>query len=328
MPTFLLIDPEADGWPVVACSERVLHLTGFGPGAVLGRRWPPLWDEAEHGEAIEALRASIAARRRALVDLPTVRNGRPAIATTVTVEPAVGEAGPLVVLSISERGRDERWLAFHDQLTGLPNRSLLDRDLDVAIDRAARSGTAVAVLYLDLDGFKPVNDALGHEAGDAVLRAVADRLRACTRAHDLAVRIGGDEFVVVLTDLARPGIVQAEAVAANLERAIAAPVRIGEAETAVTVSVGIGVYPDDGEDGARLVARADAAMYRDKGGREGDGRGGGPAPPEVDPAALRQALLERAARAQARASALRADTERHLRVAVERRAEWRVDGPD
>lgn len=321
MPTFLLIDAEAEGWPVVACSEHVLHLTGFGPGAVLGRRWPPLWDEAEHGRQVEELRASIAARRRARVDLPTVRNGRPALPTTVTVEPVLGEAGPLVALSVLERGRDERWLAFHDQLTGLPNRSMLDRDLDVAIDRAARSGTAVAVLYLDLDGFKPVNDELGHDAGDAVLRAVADRLRACTRAHDLVVRLGGDEFVVVLTDLARPGVPQAEAVAANLRRAIAAPVRIGAVETAVGASVGIGVFPEDGADGAGLVAWADAAMYRDKGGR-GNGAG---RPQAVDPAAVRRALLRRAALAKQRAGALHAATARNLRVADARRAECRTE---
>jgi diguanylate cyclase (GGDEF)-like protein/PAS domain S-box-containing protein len=155
-----------------------------------------------------------------------------------------------------------RRLATHDGLTGLPNRALaLDR-LAQSLARARRSQTGVAVLYLDLDLFKQINDAWGHEAGDSVLREVAKRLKACVRRSDTVARLGGDEFLLVLSEAAeRRG---AEAVAAKVVRNLSRPVSVGESSCSVGVSIGISLYPQDGREAKELIRAADAAMYADK----------------------------------------------------------------
>jgi diguanylate cyclase (GGDEF)-like protein len=139
-------------------------------------------------------------------------------------------------------------------------------DLDLALARAERSNLVVGVLYLDLDGFKGVNDTLGHAAGDVLLRAVANRLRAVARKTDVVARLGGDEFLVLLADL--PGGVDAAAVvrsvAARIVDEVNEPVAVAGDEARVSASVGISLYPWDAADAAALIANADAAMYVSK----------------------------------------------------------------
>jgi len=155
-----------------------------------------------------------------------------------------------------------RRLATHDGLTGLPNRALaLDR-LTQALARARRNRTGVAVLYLDLDLFKQINDAWGHEAGDSVLREVARRLRACVRRSDTVARLGGDEFLLVLAEAAERRV--ADAAAAKVVRSLSRPISVGESSCSVGVSVGISLYPQDGRGANELIRAADAAMYTDK----------------------------------------------------------------
>jgi diguanylate cyclase (GGDEF)-like protein len=152
--------------------------------------------------------------------------------------------------------------AQHDQLTGLPTRSLLFDRLDHAILHADRHRKQLAVLFIDLDGFKQFNDSHGHDAGDELLRRVAQRLKDSVRAEDTVARHGGDEFVLVLGDMSNPADVAP--IVRKLLAQIAA-VRIDSAPTrALTASIGVAFYPSDGRDGARLISRADAAMYQAK----------------------------------------------------------------
>ncbi|MFP4138768.1 MAG: diguanylate cyclase domain-containing protein [Halomonas sp.] len=153
--------------------------------------------------------------------------------------------------------------ALHDGLTGLPNRLHLDQHLAQGLRLARREGHGLAVLFLDLDHFKEVNDRLGHAAGDDLLRAVTERLRGAMREADFLARIGGDEFVAVLTPL-RHGEASAIAVADNLIHTLSEPFPLRGETITIGVSVGIALYPEDGEDGPTLVQAADAAMYRAK----------------------------------------------------------------
>ena len=155
-----------------------------------------------------------------------------------------------------------RNLAYHDDLTGLPNRSLLYDRLGLALAHAEREGSRLAVLFVDLDGFKAVNDCFGHDFGDRFLVELATRLRASVRAGDTVARFGGDEFVVLLNSVT--GAEDAALVAAKVRGAVEAPFLRDGHTVEVVASVGIGVYPGDGASPEALVKRADADMYRDK----------------------------------------------------------------
>ncbi len=155
-------------------------------------------------------------------------------------------------------------LASHDVLTGLPNRALLLDRLGHALVYASRHGRAAAVLFLDLDRFKLVNDSFGHSVGDQLLKAVAERLGNCVREGDLVARLGGDEFVILLEDMAHPQ--DAALVAQKILDRFAPPFRVEAPETArqafhFTASIGISLYPGDGESSSALLSNADAAMY-------------------------------------------------------------------
>ena len=152
--------------------------------------------------------------------------------------------------------------AYHDALTGLPNRLLFKDRIDIALAHAKRHRTAAAVMFLDLDQFKLVNDSLGHTVGDALLQEVATRLVLSIRADDTVARMGGDEFTVLLTDVKDPGA--AAVVAQKLLDAVSQPMLIEGHELYVTTSLGIARSPEDGGDAETLLKRADGAMYRAK----------------------------------------------------------------
>src|SRR5690606_3002577 len=159
-------------------------------------------------------------------------------------------------------------LALRDSLTGLPNRLLLATQLGQALERAYREKTQVAVLFIDLDRFKMVNDEHGHETGDELLRQVAARLQSCVRASDLVARLGGDGFVVVLPGLALPH--DAAMVADKIVTAAAQPFTIDELQLQLGASAGIALYPEHAEEAEALLRHADEALYRVKNtGRNG-----------------------------------------------------------
>jgi diguanylate cyclase (GGDEF)-like protein/PAS domain S-box-containing protein len=172
-------------------------------------------------------------------------------------------------VDITERRAAERqvtYLAYHDGLTGLPNRALLEDHLTRALARSRRTECSVGLLYIDLDGFKLVNDSLGHAAGDEVLREAAERLAMTTRASDLLARQGGDEFLLLLGDLQRDHEPQDVAIRASkrILEALAEPFHVAGAEFQLGASIGIALYPRDAHDRDGLLKAADGAMYSAK----------------------------------------------------------------
>jgi diguanylate cyclase (GGDEF)-like protein/PAS domain S-box-containing protein len=169
------------------------------------------------------------------------------------------------------------FLAYHDKLTGLLNRAVFEEHLEAAVARAVRNDRAVAVLFLDLDQFKEVNDSLGHSAGDELLRHVAKCLSSAIRESDIVARQGGDEFLVLLPDLeygngTKSGrhdkaVQLAEMIAQRIRTLLEAPFTIGDCELRTSASIGSSIYPLDATDGRTLIQNADAAMYRRKQGR-------------------------------------------------------------
>jgi diguanylate cyclase (GGDEF)-like protein/PAS domain S-box-containing protein len=153
-------------------------------------------------------------------------------------------------------------LAHHDQLTGLPNRLYLAAHLPEAIAEAKRTGTTLAVLFLDLDRFKHINDSRGHEVGDKLLKTVAQRIRTTVRSEDVVVRMGGDEFIVVLKNVKGPQLVNETATRIN--EALGAPVMVDGRALVTTVSIGVSLYPRDGTDIGELLRHSDTAMYQAK----------------------------------------------------------------
>jgi len=198
-----------------------------------------LADNLAHGvDEVRAVEYALSQSRAALADSET------ALATSRDAE------------------RTASLLAMHDQKTGLPNRTLFDDRLVQAIAGAERHGWMLAVMFLDLDRFKLINDTHGHAAGDTVLTVVAQRLMRHAREEDTVCRNGGDEFLYLLID--PTGRKTVARIAGLVRQAIEAPIDVGGVQFAIGPSIGIALYPDDGTDGQMLIRQADAAMYRAK----------------------------------------------------------------
>jgi diguanylate cyclase (GGDEF)-like protein/PAS domain S-box-containing protein len=192
---------------------------------------------------------------------------------SVAAEPGQPHFRQGVLLDITSRKAAEEqvsFLAYHDKLTGLPNRNLFEQLLSPAVARARRRHLAVAVLYMDIDNFKLVNDSLGHAAGDELLQQVAARLRAALRAEDVVARHGGDEFLVLLSDITvdpvldRQAVRAAEEAANRIHEALREPFHLDGQEFYLSVSIGVSVLPLDSRTETDLLRNADAAMYRSK----------------------------------------------------------------
>ncbi|MCH8157592.1 MAG: GGDEF domain-containing protein [Nitrospinae bacterium] len=164
-----------------------------------------------------------------------------------------------------ERKRDEKIIknmAYHDALTGLPNRVLLHDRMDIALAHAKRNKKMMGVLYIDFDGFKPINDTLGHAVGDIVLQKIAKRFLGALRREDTVARLGGDEFVVILNDLLSP--IDSGRLAQKLLDVAREPIDINGEKISITLSIGISLFPKDGEGTASLLKFADEALYQAK----------------------------------------------------------------
>jgi diguanylate cyclase (GGDEF)-like protein/PAS domain S-box-containing protein len=188
----------------------------------------------------------------------------------LTVTPKRNDRGDIIeyqgiVRDITERKRIEdliKHLAYHDPLTGLPNRLLFNDRLSVEIARTSRHQKRLAVMMLDLDRFKDVNDTFGHDIGDILLKAVAEGLTKLLRKSDTVARLGGDEFILILTELNQ--VEDASVIARNIIDSFKKPFQLNSHTISITTSIGIAVFPEDGEDPNTLVKNADAAMYRTK----------------------------------------------------------------
>jgi diguanylate cyclase (GGDEF)-like protein/PAS domain S-box-containing protein len=260
-----VLSGDARGW-VVFANEPARQMLGLEGDAVFGEGWRQVVHPDDAPDVIEAGRNVI---RRGTAQHATFRVVRDAEHRWITMKvlplgPPKRRTGWVATLEDTTDRLHARDVlahkATHDELTGLPNRSLLEDRLALAVTRRQRDLDHLSVLFLDLDGFKEINDTLGHAAGDEVLRVIAGRLRAAVRPEDTVARLGGDEFVVLLDGLDHAA---ASETAATIEDALGEPIVVGGHTVAVVASVGVATA--EAEDTAReLVARADAAMYRRK----------------------------------------------------------------
>jgi diguanylate cyclase (GGDEF)-like protein len=167
--------------------------------------------------------------------------------------------------NVTERKASENnnwYKANYDELTGLPNRSFFFNRLEEYVTQFQRTGRPLALLFIDLDLFKEINDRLGHEAGDSLLQQAAGRIHSSVRQSDIAARLGGDEFTVILPDLPKPG--QAEIVAEKIRQCLAEPFQIDQHTAQISASIGVSLYPQDAGMVDQLVHNADLAMYASK----------------------------------------------------------------
>ncbi len=244
---------------------------GHAAGELIGRRMSEIYGDAVYreveGHALQALRGHAVTYQR----IRPIAGGEPRY-LEVRLVPQIGHDGKVpgffaVTTDITDHKLAEdriQRIAHHDSLTGLPNRLLFNDRLEQVIGHARRNARQVALLYLDLDRFKPVNDTLGHSAGDELLKSVAERIRRQIRESDTVARIGGDEFTVILPDIAGRG--EAQSVARKIADALARPFQLGARKECVAIgtSVGVALYPSDASGADALVIAADTAMYAAK----------------------------------------------------------------
>ncbi|HJX43222.1 MAG TPA: diguanylate cyclase [Geodermatophilus sp.] len=279
----VIADAQLPDLPVVYANAAFLQMTGYAEDEVLGRNCRFLQGPGTDPSQIQPLRRRMLAGRDVHIVVLNYRRDGSRFWNDVRISPVVDAGGEIThyigsQLDVTDRVDRERratYLARHDPLTGLPNRAHVLEHLDLELRRARRGGTGVAAVMLDLNGFKAVNDRLGHAAGDSALVWAARRLRSAVRSGDLLGRLGGDEFLVVLAGLPSPtapahgpGDPSADEtvhrVQQHLHDALASPLELAGTTVRLSASSGAALFPRDAGDPAALIARADAAMYLDK----------------------------------------------------------------
>jgi len=278
-PAITYIDGVDDSASTIYISPQVERILGYTP--LEWRNDPELWPRLLHPD--DRTRALAENERHNETGEPfqmeyrlLAKDGRVVWvhdeATIVRDDRGVPRYSHGVMVDISERkGGEEQvvFRAYHDELTGLPSQAMFEELLELSVSRAQRHDGAVAVLCVDIDDFRLVNDSLGHDVGDRILLLVAERLREATRETDLVARRGGDRFLMLLADLDRgetgeAAAIRAEAVAQRIRDSLAAPFDADGTELYVQASVGISLFPQDAEDSASLQRNAEAAMFEAK----------------------------------------------------------------
>ncbi len=256
--------------PLIYVNPAFERITGYSAPEVRGRNARFLMgaDTAQLGS--QEIGAAVRDRREGSAVLRNYRKDGTLFWNELTIAPVRNAAGDAthfvgIINDITERKQYEEQLERQnnqDALTGLASRNLLKDRTELAIAFAARQHRSVALLFFDLDHFKRINDSLGHTFGDAILKAMADRMSTSMRERDTLARIGGDDFVVVLSDLASPQDVPL--LADRILHHIALPIPLQDREISLSASIGVSLYPQDGDDYDTLLRNADAAMYRAK----------------------------------------------------------------
>lgn len=274
-----IVDMLVADQPLVYVNAAFERMTGYPASDALGRNCRFLQGNAADPEAVRQLRQAMADGREHVGVIRNYRKDGSPWWNELRLSPVKGATGRVThyfgfqtdVTARIEAEQRLAHLAFHDELTGLPNRALLMNELDLTIARATDTGKQLTLLFIDLDGFKSINDRLGHAAGDLALTATALRLRLALRESDLLGRHGGDEFIAVLSDVPAD---HARSVAQRAADAVldsfSSPLDLADQPLQLGVSIGVALFPEHGRDAETLVQAADRAMYQAK--REGRGR--------------------------------------------------------
>ena len=287
IPAIVYQDVIDEAWTTVYVSPQITTLLGVLPEEWTGdsKLWSEMLHPDDRDRAIEEVDRGIESGEPYAVEYRMVgRDGRVKWFQDTAVMLRDNEGNPAfthgVMLDITERREAEErvaYLAYHDSLTGMPNRAMFDELLELSLARARRADRGVAVLALDIDNFKLINDSLGHETGDRLIVQIAARLQEATRDTDLVARPGGDEFLMLLADLDQMSpvldedgaAIAAQAVAHRVLDAFEAPFEVDGTELYVTASIGISVFPLDAADATSLLRNADSAVYLAKAGGPG-----------------------------------------------------------
>jgi diguanylate cyclase (GGDEF)-like protein/PAS domain S-box-containing protein len=247
-------------------NDALAKLYGYvDPQSMIGLHLNALYEPATYERFSSTILPIVHQRGRWRGEAPGLRHDGLTFPQEISISAIEGGGLVCVVRDITERTYAEeqiKHLAYHDALTGLPNRLLFKDRLTVAISHAQRERTRLAVLFLDLDRFKVINDSLGHNIGDQLLQAVSGRVQSCVRESDTVARLGGDEFTVLALHL--PHGEDAALVAQKIIDAVRYPFQIEGREFFMTTSIGISLYPEDGVDAETLIKNSDTAMYQAK----------------------------------------------------------------
>jgi diguanylate cyclase (GGDEF)-like protein/PAS domain S-box-containing protein len=254
---------------IVSCNPAFETLFGYPAGEVAGQSLDPLITTPESRDEAGALTRQALSGQEVQTTTRRRRKDGSLVWVEINAVPVTLHSRQIGVLAlyndISARRRAEEHLEFlakHDPLTVLPNRAYFYERLNQAVERARATSRLLAVMFLDLDGFKQINDNFGHARGDQLIRCVANRLTGHLRKDDLVARLGGDEFAFIFEDLNRPE--DAAIIARKILTAMATPFQVDGCVLSVTASLGLSLYPQDGKDAEVLLHNADSAMYRVK----------------------------------------------------------------
>jgi len=263
----VIVDARAADYPIIHVNQAFTTITGYAAHEVVGRNCRLLQRGDRDQPDLERLREAIASGRDAAVLLRNYRKDGTLFWNDVRISPVRSGSGVVthfvgIHTDVTELKNYELELehqANHDMLTGLANKNLLTDRLEHAIAITSRMRRKFAVLYLDLDRFKGVNDSLGHAAGDTLLKLSSARLKSCVRDSDTVARVSGDEFAVVLLEI--DDMAAVSAIADKILKEVAMPLSIEGNDVAITVSIGACAFPDHGTTGEDLLKNADTAMY-------------------------------------------------------------------